>query len=194
MPKFLPVADSSLDKIKKWVQDPETSRISESDKKIFDRLDFADTQLRRKPRKKEVANLIVAKYGITLRQAYNDIWSAQKLFGSVYPINKDWWRNWLIDDILLLIDSSKATKDLKSWASAQANLIKALALDQKDDPNVDPEILGKHNFYTVININNKTIKLNMQDFQKIPVSYRKKVIDALNIPIDESDAVEIMRS
>ncbi len=194
MPKSISAHETSFAKIQKWINDPDSNKISESDKKIFDRLDFADTQLRRKPRKKEAAQLIAAKFNITLRQAYNDLWYAQKLFGSIHPFNKDWWRNWLIEDIVTLIESCKVTGDLKTWASAHANLVKAIGLDQKEEIPIDPEILSQHNYYTVINVDNKSIKIGLEDLIKIPLSSRKRVLDALNKPIDESEALEIMNS
>lgn len=194
MPKLIKTEDSSYNRILKWVQDPENCKLSAKDKEIYDRLDFADTQLRRKPRKKEAANMIIAKYGVTKMTAYNYLWLAQKLFGSIHPINKDWWRNWLVEDILLLIESCKSSGDLKVWATAHANLVKALGLDQKEELPVDPDVLSQHNFYTVININNKMIKVDMDDLVKIPVSNRRRIIEALSKPITETEATEIMNS
>jgi hypothetical protein len=196
MPKQIAAADVSYDKIHRWVlaPDDENVRLTKQDRAIFNRWDFADTQLRRFPRKKQVAEVLRKKYKYSISTAYSDIYNAQRLFASIHPLNKEWIRNYLIEDIFVLLEAAKKSGNMKAWGVAQANLIKAAGLEKIDEEKIDPEILDKHNFYVMINIGKQVFKVDLETFQNLPVNTKNKIISEIDQEITEIEAAEILES
>jgi hypothetical protein len=194
MSKKLPAESIPYDRIRDHYLDRENSSLSIEDQKILERWDFTDNLLRKFPRKKQIAGLLKERFKISTATAYNDIWYAQKLFGSVYTNDKDWWRNWMIEDGLVLIESAKAAGDRKTWAMERRNLIVILALDQKEEPKVNPEIFESNQIYTIIQMGDVTIKLDINTLLNMETDTRNKLLKALNQPITEIEAEQIMES
>lgn len=195
MPKKQLAELTNYDRIKAWMLEPEKSKaLTPTDKEVLERWDFADTQLRRFPKKKMVAEMIRKKFKGSVSRAYLDIYNAQRLFGSVHPFQKEWWRNFLIEDILVLLEAARKRADLKAWNAAHANLIKAAGLEKVDEDKVDPEIISKHNFFTVIQIGNANFKIDLDTFHSLPLVTRDKIIKELDKEIGEDIAFEIMES
>lgn len=195
MPKRIPAEQQPYDRIKQWIIDKDNCKLSESDKAMFNRWDEADNLLRTTPRKKVIASILCDKFKISQATAYNDIANAQRLFGSMYMLDKNWWRNFVIEDILELIEKAKKDDNFKVWNAAHNNLIKAIGLDQLDnDLKIDPEIISQHNFFTVINIGGTAYKLDLDTFQNIPIATRNKIVKELDREITDIEAEEILKS
>jgi hypothetical protein len=191
------ITETTHDKIIAFCLDPENNPLNDEQKKILNRLNLADDLLRRYPRTKEAAKLLQLKYpDLSRAQIYRDIADAKRLFNFTNPVDKEWVRRWVIEDCFRLIEIAKnqGTRGFKAWNMARAQLIKAAQLDIRDDDKLDPSIMDQHNFFTVININGNNMKIDLEAFLELPVSTRKKLSDALNAPIEEQDAVEIMNS
>ena len=102
------------------------------------------------------------------------------------------WRNWLLNDIIELCQKAKDTGNLKAWAAAQANLIKALG--EAPENNIDPRLLEKHQIVIPIQVNNNTYNLDLNKFLNIPIDQRTRIADALINPATDDDITEIMNS
>jgi hypothetical protein len=196
MPKAIAAEKTSYDRIREWltIPDEDRSRLPKADREIFNRWDFADNQLRRFPRKRQVVDVIMKKFGGSISRAYNDVYQAQRLFASVHPLNKEWIRNWLIEDILIAIELAKKAGDRKALASEHNNLLKAAALEKMEEQKVDPEILSQHNFYIVVQNGKTHYKYNLESFQSLPLSTRNKIVKELDQEITDVEAIEIMNS
>lgn len=124
--------------------------------------------------------------------AINDFRMAQKLFNSMHTFDYDFWHSWLINDIIRMIKRSRDAGDFKAWGIGHTNLLKAIG----DRPLevIDPEILTNHNYFTVINIDNKPMKMTLEEMHNLPIETRTAMVKQLEKPIDESMAIELMNT
>ena len=113
-------------------------------------------------------------------QAYEDCRNAVRMFNSKQTFDYELWRNWLLNDIIELCQKAKDTGNLKAWAAAQANLIKALG--EAPENNIDPRLLEKHQIVIPIQVNNNTYNLDLNKFLNIPIDQRTRIADALINP------------
>ena len=114
------------------------------------------------------------------------------MFNSKQTFDYELWRNWLLNDIIELCQKAKDTGNLKAWAAAQANLIKALG--EAPENNIDPRLLEKHQIVIPIQVNNNTYNLDLNKFLNIPIDQRTRIADALINPATDDDITEIMNS
>jgi len=187
---------TSYEKILDWMTHPDENncKLSKADRDKFNRWDFADTQLKRFPKRKMVVEVIRKRFGGSISRAYDDLYNAQRLFGTIHPLNKEWYRNFIIEEILLLIEASKKAGDRKTWDAALANLIKASGIEKIEELKIDPAILSQHNFYTIIQIGNVQYKYDLESFQNLPLTTRNKIVKELDREITDVQAIEIMNS
>ena len=113
-------------------------------------------------------------------------------FNSRQTFDYELWRNWLLNNIIELCQKAKDTGNLKAWAAAQANLIKALG--EAPENNIDPRLLEKHQIVIPIQVNNNTYNLDLNKFLNIPIDQRTRIADALINPATDDDITEIMNS
>lgn len=199
------ISDTTYDRIQAWCLDPDSANLSEKDKEIFDRWDSADNFMRRYPNKKHAAGMMQKKYPTLSRsQIYIDLDNAQRLFGSMTRVDKDYYREWLVDEIIkhikrakkMLEDSTieKKFPALKSITDSHANLIRALRLDKEDKEQIDPALFEQNTFYAIINIGGQSYKADMDEILQLQPSSLKHIMEAFNKPIDIEDAKVIMES
>ena len=109
----------TLNKIKEWIVNPDTDRLTDAQKDLFEKIDFADNILRKYPSKKIAAAYSQRKFDCSLAAAYNYMTAALDVFNSRSRLDKEFWKNWIIYDIAKLIAKCEAKEDFKSWAFAQ---------------------------------------------------------------------------
>ena len=191
--RTLKAEDITLDRVRSWLNDPESEELSETDKKIYDRWDFCYDQLKiEKPA--AVVNRLMQKYGVSKSQAYKDIADAQRLLNPINRRDLEWIRNFIVDDAILQMKVAKEALDFKAWEKARADLIKIYAIEKSDIAGIDPALLGNNNYYTMININNKTEVIDMSQIYKLPAEKRNQLTEFLFKDIDVQDAEEMMKS
>jgi len=154
-----------------------------------------------------VVDLIMKKFNIQRWQAYADIRSSERLFNSVSRVDKDFYKRWLIEDMMLLIVKAKGQPrkmdedgnmaeaketDFKAWNSAHTNLIKLLGFDRKEEDLPDPSIFEQHNYFTVVMVNGKPQRMDNSEFLSLPVAKKNQLVDALFAPITEDIAFEML--
>jgi hypothetical protein len=189
--------DTTYDKIVAHCLDPDKSPLSKEHQNIFNRWNVADDLLRRYPKDKQAMIMLRKKFpDLSIPHAYVDLQNAKKLFNYTNPVNKEFIRRWVIQDCLTMIELTKSmgSRGLKAWNNARLQLIKAAQLEESDKLLPDPEILESHQFFTVINIKGQHIKLDLDAFNKLPISTRKDLADLIHAPITEDQAAEIMDS
>ncbi len=189
--------DTTYDKILAHCLDPDSNALSEEHQRIFHRWNVADDLLRQYPRDKQAYEMMRVKFPeLSRAQIYRDLADAKRLFNYTKPVDKEFIRRWVIDDCLRMIQiaMNQGARGFKAANMARAQLIKAARLEVEDKQQLDPDILSKHNFFTVININGNTMKIDMDEFLDLPVTTRKKLSDALFTPLEDQDAIEIMNS
>lgn len=160
---------------------------------LLDRWVAASKLLERNPVMKNAVAILQAKYlGLSRTQAYEDCRNASRMFNSKKDFDFDLWRNWLLNDIVDLCQKARETGNLKAWAAAQANLIKALGDAPAQD--IDPQLLEKHQIIIPIQVNNNTYNMELNKFLKIPVEQRTRIAEALIAPVTGQDIIDIMES
>jgi len=182
-----------FDRIEKWVADPEKfGELHPEDAEIFQRWSAADDLMRRYPARKTCAGLMIQKFNYSLAQAYRDLANAQVMFGTVNVYNKDYIKNWLIEDILKLIQTAKDKGDTKARSAAHANLIKVMGFDRDDKSLIRPEDIEPHRYFAVLVMGDQQLKIDLDDIDKVPITARQKLVHSLEREITEDIAFEMI--
>ncbi|MEA1971976.1 MAG: hypothetical protein U9N34_01565, partial [Candidatus Cloacimonadota bacterium] len=121
MPKQA-ILDVTFDRIRQWIDNPEYSDLSEKDKLIWARWDFAYDQLKQETNP-VVVNRLMHKFEISQAQAYNDIHNSQKLLSPINRRESSWLRNFLIEDALQRRKYAVETSNQKAWAEASNTIL-----------------------------------------------------------------------
>lgn len=184
-----------FDRIEKWVANPEKfGELHPEDAEIFNRWSTADDLMRRYPARKTCVKFMVEKYSYSIAQAYRDLSNAQLMFGTANVYNKEYIKNWLIEDILKLIQVAKEKGDNKARSAAHANLIKVMGFDRDDKSVIRPEDLEAHKYYAVLLMNGNSLKIDLDEIDKIPMPSRQKLINSIDNDITEDIAFEMINS
>ncbi len=182
-----------LENIKAWLNDPDTNELSEKDKEILERLDFAYDQLKIDP-PKIVARKMAAKFGYSVRNAQYDIQKCKILFNPINRRDVEWIRNFIIEDAILQIKAAREKLDMRAWNNARSQLLKLYIAEQKDKAEIDPEMLGNNKYYITVNFGNAAKKIDMNKLHELPEDKRLKLTEFLYSDINIEDAKEIMNS
>lgn len=185
--------DQDYDTIKSYILEGNESALPLRQREMLDRWISASRLLEKNPATKNAVAILQAKYpGLSRTQAYEDCRNAVRMFNSKQTFDYELWRNWLLNDILELCQKAKDTGNLKAWAAAQTNLIKALG--EAPENNIDPRLLEKHQIVIPIQVNNNTYNLDLNKFLNIPIDQRTRIADALINPATDDDITEIINS
>lgn len=185
--------DQDYENIKSYVLEGNETALPAHQRVVLDRWINASKLLEKNPVMKNAVAILQAKHpGLSRTQAYEDCRNAVRMFNTKQTFDYDLWRNWLLNDIVELCVKSKETGNLKAWAAAQANLIKALG--EAPEQNIDPRLVEKHQIVIPIQVNNNTYNLDLNKFLKIPIDQRTRISDALINPASDEDITEIMQS
>ena len=169
--------DQDYETIKSYILEGNESTLPLRQREMLNRWVSASKLLEKNPVTKNAVAILQAKYpGLSRTQTFD------------YEL----WRNWLLNDIIELCQKAKDTGNLKAWAAAQANLIKALG--EAPENNIDPRLLEKHQIVIPIQVNNNTYNLDLNKFLNIPIDQRTRIADALINPATDDDITEIMNS
>lgn len=192
------IEDVSYELIKAHILNPEESPLNNEQQVMLDRVLSLAKVLDKNPTTKHALALHQAKYpDIGQRRAYYDLELTKKLFNTIHKFDYDFWQTWLINDIVANIqrarnDNTPASR--RVIAMEHANLIKAIG--EKPDIPADPKLTEKHQFYILIQQDNRQIKLDYNLLQQLPKSTLKElnqVLFAAN-EISDGEAEEIMNT
>lgn len=190
--------DSRYEQIKAYMLDPDTSLLADHLKVMLDRIVSASKILDKNPIQKQAVSLHMMKYPeISQRQAYEDIKYSTKLFNTLHTFDFDFWKTWLLNDIVKNIEKCRTSnndKDRKTIAMEHANLIKAIGEKPEDLP--DPLRNEKHQFYILIQNDNRTVKVDLNSLKDLPAAALQELNRAIygGQEITDVDAEEIMKS
>lgn len=193
MAKTTKADNITFDRIRAWLNNPENGELSAKDREIYDRWDFTYDQLKiEKPA--AVINRLMAKFDVSKAQAYRDIRSCQRLLNPVNRRDLDWIRNFIVDDAILQIKVARDRLDSKAWQKARADLIKIYAIEKDERAGIDPELLGRNEYFIAINFGDKVEKVNLGELHKLPVNKRTELTEFLFQDIEIEDAKFILES
>ena len=156
--------------IKGYILDPGSSPLSARQKYLLDRVISLAKILDKNPIQKAAISLHRAKYpDIDSKTAYNDMRLTVRLFKTFHTFNYDFWRIWLINNIVANITRCKNDGSLaarKNIALEHQNLLKAIG--KRPTTPEDPKRLEKQSFYILIQNTKNTIKLDVENLHKLP--------------------------
>lgn len=193
MPKVKAI-ELTFDRIRNWINNPDSDDLSEKDKEIYVRWDYAYDQLKtEKP--VIVVQRLMKKFNISQPLAYKDLRECQKLLSPVNRRDTEWIRNFLVEDLILQIKVARESNDKKLWEKANANLIKIYAIEKGEREGIDPETLGNNNYYVVINAGNKIEKIDYNKLTELEPEKKMRLTDFLFPEIESTvEAEKIMKS
>lgn len=190
--------DTNYELIKAHVLDPDNSPLSAEKQELLDRVTSASKILDKNPVQKHAVALHQQKYPhISRAQAYEDLRLAVRLFNSLFTFDYDLWRNWLLNDIVKNIEKCRnagTDKDRRVIAMEHANLLKVIG--PRPDELPDPKRVEKHQFYILIQNDNRQIKLDINDLEDLPAAAIQELNRAIygGNEITEADAEEILNT
>jgi hypothetical protein len=189
----LALADTRYELIKAHIIDPDNSPLSKENQFILERILCAAKILDKNPTIKTAVALHKVKYKeISRSQAYEDIKLAMKLYNTIHTFDFDFWKIWLMNDIVKNIERARnigSHHALKVIALEHANMIKAIG--EKPENMDDPLRNEKHAFYILVQNNNTTVKLDIDNLHKLPDGTLRELNKALfsgkEITIEEAE-------
>lgn len=192
--------DTKYELIKAHMLDPDSSPLSEDKQEMLDRILSAAKLLDKNPVQKQAVSLHQKKYPTLCRtQAYEDLRIAVRLFNTLHTFDYDFWRTWLINDIVKNIEDCRkldnnTVKDRSVISAEHANLFKVIGQKPEDLP--DPERNEKHQFYILIQNNNQQIKVDINNLQDLPASALKELSRAIygGNEITDTEAEELIKT
>jgi hypothetical protein len=186
------------DIIKAHILNPENSPLPAHYQELLDRVVSMTKILQKQPVTRNAIKFHRALYpDISIKIAYSDLQLARQLFTSYQDFDFDFWMTWTINNIhanIAKCQSTNTSADRKIIAQENANLVRLLG--KKPEIPVDPLRNEKHNFFIMVDINNKRIKVDADELHQLPLSSIKELNRAIfsGNEIDEQGAVEIMNS
>ena len=186
------------DIIKAHILNPENSPLPAHYQELFNRVVSMTKILQKQPVTRNAIKFHRALYpDISIKIAYSDLQLARQLFTSYQDFDFDFWMTWTINNIhanIAKCQSTNTSADRKIIAQENANLVRLLG--KKPEIPVDPLRNEKHNFFIMVDINNKRIKVDADELHQLPLSSIKELNRAIfsGNEIDEQGAVEIMNS
>lgn len=185
--------DRNFEAIKAYLLEGNESALPAHQRAMLDRWVAAAKLLEKSPVMKNAVAILQVKYpGLSRAQAYQDCKDAIRLFNTKQTFDYDLWRTWLLNDIVELCQKAKETGNLKAWATAQANLIKAIGDAPVQD--IDPRLIEKNPITVAIQVNNNSYNVDLNKLLSMPIGARAKFADALIAPATDQDIAEIMQS
>ena len=192
------LTDHKYELIKAHILDPENSPLPAHLQIEMDRIISMSKLLDKNPTVKHAVALHLTKFpDLSETTAYRDARIARKVYNSLHEFDYDFWKTWLINDIVATIKrcrSRNTVLDDRVISQEHANLIKAIG-DQPSELD-DPHRNEKHSFYIMVNVNNQNIKIDMNNLHKLPEGTLNELNKILigGDEIDEQGAAEIMES
>lgn len=190
--------DTRYEMIKGHILDPDNSPLSLEQQEIMDRVISVAKVLDKNPIQKNAVAIHQAKFpALSRTQAYEDIRLAMKLFNTIHTFDYDFWQTWTINDIVRNIERCRnlgTDKAFRVIAMEHANLIKAIG--ERPTELEDPRRNEKHAFYVLVQNNNTTIKIDLNNLEKMPEGTIQELNKALfgGKEITDAEAEEIFKS
>lgn len=192
------LTDEKYELIKAHIINPEESPLPEHLQEHLDRIVSMAKVLDKNPTIKHAVALHRSKYkDLSETTAYRDARLARKIYNSLHEFDFDFWLSWIINDIIKNIKkcrNSDSHHDRRVIAMEHTNLLKAIG--EKPEEMPDPKRNEKHQFYIMVNVNNQSYKIDLNNLHKLPEDTLRELNKAISggHEIDEQGAVEIMNS
>lgn len=183
----------NYNKIIRWLQNPiEANKLPVTLETLLKRIDDADNLLRRYPRNK-VAKMLMTKYEIQAKSnAYKIINAAMYVYNSQNIIQKEYWRNLLVDKTYAELLKYQEQGNDRGFNNAMKNLITLIGLD-KDESKITAEMLQQHNIVFNINIGEgNSYMISAEKLSKLSGKDKENIVSAIEAESIGFDMVEFI--
>lgn len=190
MKDLIKINQVNLDKIIHLLHSPE--ELVEADPSIKEKLEilaFADTQLRRYPKMREVANLLMQQHKMCKTTAYKTIREAQYVYGSVSVYEKKYWRSILIEKALQVLEHCQQKNKVKEFNMTMASLIKLYGFGEKEEGKLDADLLKQHQVFVMVNFKDQkdSYTIDVSKLHQLPIEERMRLIREVEVENIEFD-------
>lgn len=192
------IEETNWEMIKAHAIDPDNSPLSTEKQEILNRVVSASKVLAKNPNQNHAVSIHRCKHpDLSYSQACADIRLATKLFNTMHTFDYDFWRSWLLDSIMENINWCRArgTEASKKIISMEhANLLRLVGNEPEEQP--DPQRNEKHQFYILIQNDNREIKIDVEKLKDLPTATLREINRAIygGNEITEADAEELMNT
>lgn len=184
------IAQLSADVIQAHILDPENSQLPDEYREEFNRVIQTARLLDDYPNESHVIKMLQAKYNISSYTCKRDISLAKDLYKTQHTFDWDFTMAWMVKDQLELIRECKLSGDLKEWNRSKKVLREIIG--ERPASVEDPRRVEKNVFYIQVNNAGNTYNVPLDKVKGLSGDDLKTIVDALNDPIDEAQATEIM--
>ena len=184
------IAQLSADVIQAHILDPENSQLPDEYREEFNRVIQTARLLDDYPNESHVIKMLQAKYNISSYTCKRDIALAKNLYKTQHTFDWDFTMAWMVKDQLELIRECKLSGDLKEWNRSKKVLREIIG--ERPASVEDPRRVEKNVFYIQVNNAGNTYNVPLDKVKGLSGDDLKTIVDALNDPIDEAQATEIM--
>lgn len=184
--------DSNREVIKEFLMaGGEGVELTEKQQALLARWEFADEKIREnmgKLSRGEIANMLVYKFGVTLRTAKTDLGNAEYVFSSSNPIHKAHRIGLRIEFMEKLVLKAANDKDYKAVASLEKTLAKYLEIY----PDITPVEVPKNLIFSfdVEKLLPKVVDLSEAEDLIDKQIEKNKLVDSLSVDIEEEEGFE----
>ncbi len=190
--------DTRFELIKAHILEPDNSPLNPEQQEILDRVISIAKVLDKNPIQKQAVAIHQVKFPeLSRSQAYEDLRLAMRLFNTIHTFDYDFWQTWTINDIVRNIERCRNNATPQAYrviAMEHANLIKILG--ERPAELEDPRRTEKHSFYILVQNNNTSVKIDMNNLEKLPAGTLQELNRALfgGKEITEAEAEELFRT
>ena len=190
--------DTRFELIKAHILEPDNSPLNPEQQEILDRVISIAKVLDKNPIQKQAVAIHQVKFPeLSRSQAYEDLRLAMRLFNTIHMFDYDFWQTWTINDIVRNIERCRNNATPQAYrviAMEHANLIKILG--ERPAELEDPRRTEKHSFYILVQNNNTSVKIDMNNLEKLPAGTLQELNRALfgGKEITEAEAEELFRT
>ena len=184
--------NQELNLIISFLQSGDGSELPVHLKERLDRIDLTDNLIRRHGRKK-AASMLQTKYDIVKSTAYKLINDAMYVYNSSHKLQKEYWRNLLLDMQYAELIRCKDKGDSKGFNMAMKNLIEIVGLN-RDDNKITAEMLQQHTIQFNISFNGGAEKyeISADKIKKLSIDERLKIVKAAEAETIDFDMIEFI--
>ena len=182
----------SHDDIQAYMLDPANNPLPEHQKEQFDRVLSAARLMDDYPDESMLMKMLQHKYKVGMTTLKKDVDLAREVYKTKHTFDWDFWHIWQIRDQLELIKQCKAEGNLREWNNAKKVLHSIIG--EKPEGVEDPNRMGKNQFFIQVNIGGEIGYKPIDEVHQLRPNEVKEIVEIMQQPIDEAQAVEIMDS
>ncbi len=183
------LADLTADQIVASILDPEGSPLPVEFEQEKRRVIQASRLWDVYPNERRVANMLQAKYNVSLRTALRDVELARQVFKTQHTFDYEAMSSWMVKDQIDLIQKCKLKGDLKEWNKAK-KVLQDMVEKMHPTYEEDPQRMQANLFVINVTAHGQQFQLPLEKVRALDPESLKTLIDSLSQPIEDAEVLE----